>query len=291
MTVSSATIMSRAEKRMSTAMPRFVEFNGRRLFSLHIRPTGLAIGAILYLPPFAEEMNRCRSHVAAQARALAAAGYHCLLLDPFGTGESEGEILDASWSIWIDDARAAAQWLASETGLPVSLWGIRTGALLAAEVASTGPDQFERLLFWQPVHDGKLFLNQYLRLRIAAQMFNETEKETTDQLRARLQAGEAIEIAGYPLSGTMANDLASRSMAALDGLSNTPIAWLEVTAKPGQSLPLPSRKLIDGLIASGGQIETCTPACPMIWQVHERVAAPELIACTLELMAQREIAA
>ena len=51
-------------------LPGFVEVAGRRLFTLEFIPGGACRGAVLYLPPFAEEMNRLRSHVAAQARAL-----------------------------------------------------------------------------------------------------------------------------------------------------------------------------------------------------------------------------
>ena len=52
--------------RSSTSHPQFLTLNGRRLFALRIEPVGPCRGSVLYLPPFAEEMNRCRSHVAAQ---------------------------------------------------------------------------------------------------------------------------------------------------------------------------------------------------------------------------------
>lgn len=270
--------------RTTTAKPTFLELNGRRLFALQIVPTGETNGAVLYLPPFAEEMNRCRSHVVAQARILAARGQHCLILDPFGTGESDGEIVDATWDIWLEDARAAAQWLAQESGQALTLWGVRTGALLAAELASSEHlPALERLLFWQPVLDGKLFLNQHLRLRIAAQMFNDTEKETTEQLRARLSAGETLEIAGYPLRADMADSLAKRKMSDFAGRTRTPVAWIEVVSKPGQALAMPSRQLISTLTEAGTPVETKTIACPMIWQLHERAEAPELESATLEL--------
>ena len=48
-------------------------------------------------------MNRCRAMVALQARAFAALGAGTLVLDPFGTGESSGEFVAASWATWGDD--------------------------------------------------------------------------------------------------------------------------------------------------------------------------------------------
>lgn len=267
------------------SQPRFIELNGRRLFALQILPTGPCTGAMLYLPAFAEEMNRCRSHVTAQARALAAIGYQCLLLDPYGTGESDGDIIDGDWDTWLADASAAAQWLVQQTGQPLTLWGVRTGALLAAELAAA--PAVAGLLLWQPVLDGKVFLNQYLRLRIASQMVNDSARETTDIIRARLSAGDIVEVAGYPLTGRMADSLAARRMEDFTGIASKRIAWAEIVAKPGQPMALPSRKLIEKLQTAGARVTSQAVACPMMWQVHERVEAPALLQATLALMGEQ----
>ena len=92
--------------------------------------------SLVYVPPFAEEMNRARRMAALQARRLSELGIDVLLLDPFGTGDSEGDFGDARWDIWCDDVRTAMNWLAVRTNAPVGLWGLRLGALLAADVAS-----------------------------------------------------------------------------------------------------------------------------------------------------------
>ena len=275
-----------ATERHSRAQPVFLALNGRRLFGLQIVPTGTCTGALLYLPPFVEEMNRCRSHVVLQARALAARGWHCLLLDPHGTGESDGQITDADWDHWRADAEAACHWLRQQTGQPLAVWGIRTGALLAAELAHSPSAEVTRLLFWQPVLDGKLFLNQYLRLRIASQMVRDGDRETTDSIRTRLSAGEDIEVAGYPLTGHLADAMAARRMADFSGLARCRIDWIEVVAKPEQVLSLPSRNLVDALTAAGARVTTATVACPMIWQLQERDDAPGLQATSLRLMEQ-----
>ncbi|MDE2161212.1 MAG: hydrolase 2, exosortase A system-associated, partial [Burkholderiales bacterium] len=195
--------------RASHARPRFLELGGRRLFALDIVPAGSCRGAVLYLPPFTEEMNRCRAHAARQARALAALGYRCLLLDYHGTGESGGSTPEGDWDLWLDDARRAARWLADDSALPLTVWGVRTGALLAARLAAARETDVERLLFWQPVLDGKQFLNQHLRLRIATQIVHAEARETTESIRARLRAGETIEVGGYPLTPALAEGLAA----------------------------------------------------------------------------------
>lgn len=278
-----------APPRASAARAEFIDAGGRRLFGLHIVPTGPVRGAALYVPPFAEEMNRCRSHAAAQARALAAAGIHCLLIDLHGTGESDGAFEDAAWSGWHDDVLAAARHLRQASGHAPALWGVRTGALLAAGAAAALAEDGAppHLLLWQPVLDGALFLNQTLRLRIASQMVSESERETTEQIRARLAAGEVIEVAGYPLTQAMAEGLAASRLADAALPAGTRVDWLEIVAKPEQPLALPSRKLADAWGARGLRVQARTVACPMIWQLHERADAPQLEAATLGLWEER----
>src|SRR5258705_9769402 len=48
-------------------------------------------GSVLYLPPFAEEMNKSRRMAALQARAFARIGWNVLQMDLFGCGDSSGE--------------------------------------------------------------------------------------------------------------------------------------------------------------------------------------------------------
>ncbi len=269
--------------------PRFLHLNGRRLFTLEFAPaTQPARQALLYIPPFAEEMNRCRSHVAGTARALASQGVQVLTLDPWGTGESEGDGSEPGWDDWLDDVEAAFDWLARHSGSTPGLWGLRTGALLAGQLSerlvSAQQTMPARLLLWQPVLDGKLFLNQHIRLRLASQMVHDGDRETSERIRARLDAGEVIEVAGYPLTGRMAAGLASARMPAAQDLARVPVRWLEVVAKPGQDAGQPARKLSESVQALGGDLVMQVVASPFIWQTFDREHAPELRSATLELL-------
>lgn len=261
-------------------LPHFHGVNGRRLFGLTWQPDGPTKGTVLYLPPMAEEMNRCRTHVADTARALAAAGWRCLLLDPYATGESEGDSDEADWDTWVADTVELTRQLSAAHG-PIALWGVRTGALLAAEAARHARQQVCRLLFWQPVLDGALFLNQTLRLRIASQMVHEGAKETTDSLRRQLADGETLEVAGYPLPGRLAMALNERKMAALCQDTTLPVSWLEVVSAAGGAPSPASRKAID---AWPSTVQLQTVVCPMVWQVYDREHAPDLVSGTLALL-------
>ena len=88
-------------------------------------------GVLIYVHPFGDEMNKSRRMAAMQARAFAAIGFGVLQIDLFGCGDSSGEFLDARWNIWKHDLATARNWLENRVTVPVSLWGLRLGALLA----------------------------------------------------------------------------------------------------------------------------------------------------------------
>lgn len=126
-----------------TMQPFFLDVSGRSCFCLYhppVRVDAVARGAIVYIHPFAEEMNFSRHMAALQARALAAQGYAVLQIDLLGCGDSAGDFSEASWSAWLADIIAAARWMQSRhtTGgvVPLIFWGLRAGCLLAAEAAS-----------------------------------------------------------------------------------------------------------------------------------------------------------
>ncbi|GAB4391143.1 MAG: hydrolase 2, exosortase A system-associated [Kiloniellaceae bacterium] len=237
-------------------------------------------GALVYLPPFAEEANRSRRMAVLQARRLAAQGWAVLLLDPYGTGDSGGDFAEARWETWQGDALAAADWLAARwPGIEITLWGLRLGALLAAVVAAGSPGRFPRLLFWQPVLRGDQFVSQFLRLRIAAAMAS-GEKETGEALRARLAAGELLEVAGYELTQPLVAAIdALRLEALLPALAETRIDWLEVTSAEGEPAFGPaSRRLLDALPApSAGRLTARAVAGEPFWTIQEITLAPALL--------------
>ena len=115
-------------------------------FALHHRPAGPPRGLVVYVHPFAEEMNKSRRMAALQSRALAEAGFAVLQLDLMGCGDSDGELLDASWAQWVADVVFACGWLRQQylpsgpDTVPLWLWGLRAGALLAADAARQWPE-------------------------------------------------------------------------------------------------------------------------------------------------------
>src|SRR6476620_4799246 len=188
--------MKKMASRSAPAEPFFLQTDRGRRFCLYHAPRAEkeCRGAFIYVHPFGEEMNKSRRMAALQARAFAAMGFGVLQIDLFGCGDSSGEFVDARWAIWREDLAIAKKWLEQHVAAPVSLWGARLGGLLALDFASRVESTIEKIILWQPVVSGELFLTQFLRLRLAGDMLAEgMEKHTgTRTMRNALAAGEIL---------------------------------------------------------------------------------------------------
>jgi len=267
------------------AEPFFLKIGHGQRFCLFHPPRGPCRGAVLYVPPFAEEMNRSRRIAALQARELAALGYGVLQLDLYGCGDSSGDFGDARWDIWKDDLAAGARWLDERLGQPLLLWGLRLGALLALDYARTAQHPVKTLILWQPVLSGSAYLTQFLRLRTVGALLAEgaSGHTGTAALRASLQAGETLEISGY--------DLAPELAAAIDALApledftpDCPVHWFEALGMTGQGA---SPGVSPGTARASGawlqrQVDLTLHQvhCPPFWTTPEITISPAWLAAT-----------
>jgi exosortase A-associated hydrolase 2 len=258
------------------------------LFALHFSPTAGRSGCpgIVYLHPFAEEMNRARRMAALQAEALAEAGVETLLVDLHGCGDSAGDFGDATWPLWIDGAAAGARWLADRTGGAVSLCGLRLGATLAADAVRHLPGTISRLVLWQPVISGKTALTQFLRIRLAAGLAGSAPRETTETLRASLAAGTPVEVAGYEISPALAQALDSLSMDPLAPPATVPVDWFEIAADADQPIPPASTRMVESWRSRGSRVELRSVIGEPFWATPETAIAPNLLTATVHLFEQ-----
>jgi exosortase A-associated hydrolase 2 len=268
--------------------PFFMDVPEGRLYAVYRRPDGPVRGNVLCVPPFNEEMNRCRSMVTLQANALAELGFGTLLVDLIGTGDSTGEYRDGRWPLWLNNVRAGMAWLDSQPGGCTLLWGIRLGAMLAAEIQGKLARPDLGLILWQPLLEGKIFFTQFLRLRLAAQM-NRTDvpKETTAFLRAQFARGENVEISGYEIHPELAHALDAARLDALVPARGAPVLWLEHVPAGGEGNSPASQKVLDIWSAAGVVPDVRTFEGPQFWQVHERVVAHQAITQTANWVAER----
>lgn len=255
---------------------------GRRLY-LHHAPADAAPSALmLYVHPFAEEMNKARRMAALQSRALAADGWAVLQLDLHGCGDSDGELGDTSWSTWVDDVERAAAWLrarharADGSAPPLWLWGLRTGALLAGATLPRLAD-VAGLLLWQPTLQGKAALQQFLRLKTAGRVASGQGGAGMAELRQTLASGGALEIAGYTLPSALALGLEQATLRP--PAPACPVAWIKPVGDDGAMTPA-AQAAIARWREAGCAVHAEAAAGPAFWQTTEIEDAPDWLART-----------
>ncbi len=266
----------------------FLPGSRAKLFALYYEPSAHPLkGSILYIHPFAEEMNKSRRMAALQARDFADMGFAVLLVDLFGCGDSEGEFEEATWAGWLNDIEVAAEWLTTRTGIAPHLWGLRLGASLALEFSlkNTCPPA---LLLWQPVLQGENFLTQFLRLRVAnAMLSDKSDKKGTQELKKMLMAGHLVEVAGYGLSHALSAGIAQISLADLSP-PLCAIFWIEVIADSQREIGPAANKVREAWQAKNSKLQFATAECEAFWNTPEITECPALILATRQFFARSQ---
>ena len=253
--------------------------DGQRFCIYYAPQTPVERGAVLYVHPFAEEMNKSRRMAALQSRAMAEAGYAVMQIDLLGCGDSSGDFGDATWDDWKNDVVAAVAWLRSRTSAPLTLWGLRAGCLLAANAAVDLPER-PNFIFWQPVLSGKQHWQQFMRLKAASELASGRGKETLDALRQQLDSGAGVEIAGYSVGHGLARGLEKSELSPLHGQAGH-VAWFELSSRPDGRIAPASSLRIDQWRSAGFAVEAALIEGPAFWQTSEIEEAPQLIDSSL----------
>lgn len=267
------------------AEPFFLDTPQGKLFAIYHRPVDHNIirGQVLCVPPFNEEMNRCRSMITMQAQAFAKLGYGTLVFDLYGTGDSDGEYSDARWFIWLENINIGKAWLDQKPGGCRAIWGIRLGAILACESHVLYHTASISLILWQPVIDGKMHLTQFFRVRIAAQMDRaDLPKETTTSMRAQLSSGGSIEVAGYEIHPELAAAIDKAHLSKLPLIADTAVLWLENSAIDKIEISPASQILLSQWRENHIDTNVQVFIGSAFWQMHERVLASDIIEKTSE---------
>ena len=249
-------------------------------------------GVLIYVHPFGDEMNKSRRMAAIQARALAAMGFGVLQMDLLGCGDSSGEFADARWNIWKQDLAIAMNWLENRVTAPVSLWGLRLGALLALDFARSSENAIDRIILWQPVTSGESFLTQFLRLRLANEMLSSsdgTQKVSgTNAMRNALANGEILEVAGYELASDLAVAIDSLKAAELV-VTKIPVHWFEIVAEPGRAITPAGAKVINVWKRNEVNLHLHLVPCLPFWATQEISECAELVSATTNIFAEESL--
>lgn len=222
------------------------------------------IGTVVCVPAFAEEMNKTRHMCARMARLLAEDGWRVSQRDLLGCGDSSGDFADASWAAWIQDLED--EFSLADPNLPVWLWGVRAGALLAAALLLDRPQV--NMLLWQPVASGAQHLQQFLRLHAGARIVGSAKAGNAVSPMQLLRDGSSVEVGGYELSPALTSGLERASFDVPPDFAGR-IVWCEVSSDPdGQCSPTTAR-LAGRLREQGVSVEVQVLAGLPFWQTQE----------------------
>lgn len=207
------------------------------------RPPGRLRGLVLLVPPLLEELNKSRRMCALAARAFADAGLLVMRMDLHGSGDSSGTLVEVTWQTWVDDVQQGVTWLRSQGEIPLFLWAVRGGALLAGDWLRRG-GRCNGLLLWHPVVDGRRNILHFLRVGATAGLQDDTRSRVSaSELLSRLERGADVEVAGYQMARKMAEGWSQSRLELAAGYAGS-VAVMELTTTSNSQ---PSRALAEWL--------------------------------------------
>lgn len=268
----------------------FLKASSGERFCLYHRPhpDRECRGVLIYVHPFGDEMNKSRRMAAIQARAFSAMGLGVLQIDLFGCGDSSGEFADARWNIWSQDLILAKNWLENRVTAPISLWGLRLGALLALDFARNLENALDKIILWQPIISGESFLTQFLRLRLANEMISGgegTQKASgTHAMRSTLASGETLEVAGYELAPDLAAAIDALKAAELI-VTRSSVHWFEIVAEPDRPMTPAGARVVSTWKQDGVDLHVHLVPCLPFWATQEISECAELVSATTNVFA------
>jgi len=207
-------------------VPHFLTTGGAWVFVLDIVPESASPAAwLLHAPPLGEEMNRSRRVVSQAGRIAAQCGLGVRLLDYHGTGDSGGDLQDASLARWSADLVVAAADLRAQAPASIALWGTRAGALIAAHAASdVQPTAFFGLA---PVVNGQRYIRGFTRQPVALDARTRASEADED--------GDILVIGGHAFPRSLLDAIAELDLHAwLAGGCAPPTVWVR---SPGSDSP------------------------------------------------------
>lgn len=270
--------------------PGFLAGAQGRVFTLVVAPRGprSSLG-VLFIPPFAEEMNRSRRMFALQAQAFANAGVTALILDLFGTGDSQGDFQDADVHAWIKDLELGMAALLDRGCSEIAIVALRFGALLAGELVKSRAQSVQGLVLWQPVPSGSSFMTQFLRLRLASDLTAGSERMRVADLTAQLASGDTVDVAGYSVSPQLYDQIQGLELQhGVGGVIDRPITLMDINTRDGNNPSPGIRSLQSRLAPYYGPVTAVKVSGEPFWQTPEITLAPDLIPVTVQTVLEMD---
>jgi pimeloyl-ACP methyl ester carboxylesterase len=256
--------------------------DAHRLYGVVPDAMDSAATALVFCPPFAEEMVTTYARFASWGKQLTAEGIPVVRFHPFGTGESGGTFGNFTLSSAVSDTCSAAE-LARQRLSPARLgyFGLRLGATTAMLAACQQP--VDLLVLWSPVINVPQYLRELLRGLLAKEMVHQgvtKVRRNTQDMVAELESGRSLDLMGYELSPQL-----HREMSTTGKWPETPpakhVIWL---ARPAEEKS--ATAIVEQWRKSGSRIDFAVLPEPAFWEEFGSSFADRFAAKTLEWVKQ-----
>ena len=196
------------------------------------------VHGVVFCNPLGQEAIRCHRMYRVLADRLNAAGLAVLRFDYFGTGDSAGNDTEGEPEGWVSDTLAACELLRSHSGCrDISLFGIRLGANLALRAAMRLSVRPHSVLMWDPIFDGKAYLQQLQRAHMAALSSAYAARWITESALRELQAPPgSAEALGFPMTAALEQGLAPINLDDCLAQAGTLLPRLRLWGHPDAAL-------------------------------------------------------
>ena len=216
-----------------------------QIFIAHYAPLeqSEAVGAsqaVIFVPPFAEEMNRSKRMYVLCARLLADAGIHSLCFDFSGTGDSSGEWGDFDYADWKNNLIDVFQFAKKITS-NISLVTLRDSALISLNLIKRADIQIDKCVLWDPIDNGDALIRQLVRMKIASAMASDLKKITTKEVLESIEQSGFLEVGGYHVSADLIDQIKAEKISdnIEDVLALTEMHWMTTGKSNSNSAVIP----------------------------------------------------
>ena len=240
----------------------FYQGSNGELFRL-IRTPQKIIGHIIYLAPLFEQANQTRHMQTRLALNAYKLDVQSIVFDHYGSGDSQGELTQASLAVWQQDIIEQINTLKVDSSKPIFISGILSSVLLLNNEIITAVNG---LFLAQPEFNGKRFIQQFKRLAIAGELTNHNKPQTESN---------KITIAGYTVEQPLLDGLAQQVIGNFSK-SSTPCYWLE-WSEQAAGLPLARLKQQQAFSAKNKHTHCVCIDDSKFWQSTELEVAPHYI--------------
>lgn len=193
-----------------------------------VRTPAKTLGHLLVISPLFEQANQIRHHLTKSSIHAYHRGLETIIFDHYGTGDSEGDLVEADLSLWQADIVKQIVEIRLISTQPIYLSAPLSAALLLSDKILK---QVDGLMLLQPEFNGKRFVQQFKRLAMLSDLSQ--QNNVNDE--------RVTEIAGYCMNQQLLADLAEQHINKLSPFKLTSY-WFEWLASATALSPVRAKQ-------------------------------------------------